>query len=206
MPKPKLTYFDNPSSRGEECRLAFVVAGVEFDDNRLAPSAWPSLKPTTPFGTLPILELEGKPTLSQSNAILTYIARQHDLLPEDEWEAMRLLSLMEAAEELRHTISRTFGIQDADELRQRRKALADGPIRTWGVNVEKQIVGPFAGGNAISVADIKLFMMVGWFKKGVLDHVPNDVLDDLPKLQALYEHVKHHPRVVEWYARDVRAR
>ena len=30
MDKLKLTYFDFSGSRGEECRLAFAVAGVEF--------------------------------------------------------------------------------------------------------------------------------------------------------------------------------
>jgi glutathione S-transferase len=182
--------------------LAFVVAGVEFEDNRLAPGAWPSLKPSTPFGALPILELEGKPALSQSNAILTHIGRRYDLLPRDEWEATRLQSLMEAAEELRHTISRTFGIKDADELKRRRAELVEGPIRSWGASMEKQIVGPYAAGDQISVADIKLFMVVGWLKKGALDHVPPNVLDHHPKLQALFENVKTHPRVVDWYARS----
>jgi len=199
--KPKLTYFDNPSSRGEECRLAFVVAGVEFEDQRLAHGAWPSLKPNTPFGALPILEVDGKPAVSQSNAILTYIGRKYDLLPRDEWEGLRLQSLMEAAEDLRHAISKTFGIKDADELKRRRTELVEGPIRSWGASMERQIVGPFAAGEQISVADIKLFVVVGWLKKGALDHVPTDVLDHCPKLQALFENVRRHPRVVDWYSR-----
>ncbi len=202
MAKPKLTYFDSPTSRGEECRLAFVVAGAEFEDNRLAPGAWPALKPKTPFGALPTLELEGKPTISQSNAILTYIGRQHDLLPRDPWEAARLQSLLEASEELRHAIARTFGIEDAEELGRRRAELVEGPMRRWGAAMEQQIVGPFAGGSSISVADIKLFVVLGWFKKGVLDHVPADVLDDFVKLRTLFDGVKNHPRVVAWYARS----
>jgi len=200
--KPKLTYFDNPTSRGEECRLAFAVAGVEFEDNRIPPTAWASLKPTTPFGALPILEVEGKPAVSQTNAILAYIGRKYELLPRDEWESLRLQSLMEAAEELRHTISKTFGIKDADELKRRRTELAEGPIRSWGANMERQIAGPFAAGHQISVADLKLFVVLGWLKKGVLDHIPADVLDDFPKLQALFENVKDHPRVVAWYSRS----
>lgn len=199
--KPKLTYFDNPTSRGEECRLAFTVAGVDFEDNRLAPSAWAALKPNTPFGALPILEVDGKPAVSQANAILGYVGRKYELLPRDEWEALRVLSLLEAAEELRYTIAKTFGIKDADELQRRRTELAEGPIKSWGAFMEKQIVGPFAAGDQISVADIKLFVVLGWLKKGVLDHIPPDVLDHLPKLSALFEHVKQHPRVVAWYAR-----
>lgn len=181
--------------------MAFVVAGVEFEDNRLASDAWASLKPHTPFGALPILEVEGKPAVSQTNAILTYIGRKYELLPRDEWEGLRLQSLLEAAEELRYTIAKTFGIKDADELKRRRAELVEGPIRNWGTHMEKQIVGPFAAGEQIGVADIKLFVMLGWLKKGVLDHIPADVLDHLPKLQALFENVKNHPKVVDWYSR-----
>lgn len=182
--------------------MAFAVAGVDFEDNRIAHAAWSSLKPNTPFGALPILEVEGKPAVSQANAILGYIARKYELLPRDEWEAFRVLSLLEAAEELRHTISKTFGIKDADELKRRRTELAEGPIKSWGAHMERQIVGPFAAGDQIGVADIKLFVVLGWLKKGVLDHIPADVLDHLPKLQALFENVKNHPRVVAWYARS----
>jgi glutathione S-transferase len=201
MTKPKLTYFDNPRSRGEECRLAFVLAGVDFEDNRLSRDAWRALKPATPFGALPILEVEGKPPVSQANAILGYIGRKYGLLPSDEWEAFRLDSVLSACEDLRHAVSATFGISDAEELKRRRAALVEGPIASWAAGMEKQILGPFAGGATISVADVKVFIMAGWFKGGVLDHVPPDVLAKYPKLEKLYDSVKTHPKVVAWYAR-----
>jgi prostaglandin-H2 D-isomerase / glutathione transferase len=201
MTRPKLTYFDVAGSRGEECRLALFLAGVDFEDNRIARNTWPALKPTTPFGNVPILELPGKPTLAQSNAILSLVGRLHGLLPKDEWEAARHLSLMSAAEDLRHAVDKTIGIKDPEELKRRRAELVEGPIRTWGANMEKQIQGPFAGGEQISVADLKLYIVMNWFKKGVLDHVPKDVLAPFPKLEALFNAVKEHPKVVEWYAR-----
>jgi prostaglandin-H2 D-isomerase / glutathione transferase len=201
MTKPRLTYFDQATSRGEECRLALFLAGVDFEDNRIPRSAWPALKPTTPFGSLPIFELPGKPPVSQSNAILGYIGRAHGLLPIDAWEAMRLESLMSASEELRHAVARTFGIEDPAELVRRRRELVEGPIKTWAAGMEKQIVGPFAGGAVISVADLKLFIVAGWLKKGVLDHVPPDVLGPFERLERLFASVKDHPKIVEWYAR-----
>lgn len=202
MTKPKLTYFDAPTSRGEECRLAFCIAGVDFEDNRIAREAWAALKPTTPFGALPTLEVPGKPPVSQSNAILGHIGRRYGLLPKDEWEALRLESLLSACEDLRYSISATFGINDAEELKRKRTELVAGPITRWGANMEKQVVGPFASGEAISVADVKLYVVIGWLKKGVLDHVPSDVLSPFPKLEALWQSVDRHPKVVAWYARS----
>lgn len=201
MTKPRLTYFDNPRSRGEECRLALFLAGVEFEDHRLPRDQWAALKPKTPFGSLPTFEVEGKPTVSQSNAILGYIGRRYGLFPKDEWEALRLDSLMSACEDLRYAVNRTLGIQDPEEVKRKRAELVAGPLKTWAANMERQIVGPFAGGNDISVADIKLFIVTGWLKGGILDHVPTDVLAEFPKLEKLHDAVKQHPKVVAWYAR-----
>ena len=109
---------------------------------------------------------------------------------------------MGAAEDLRAAISKTFGIADPDELKLRRTELVEGPLRTWAANTEKQVVGPYAGGSQLSIADLKLFVVIGWLKKGVLDHVPADVLAPFPKLETLFRAVQTHPKVVEWYARS----
>lgn len=202
MTKLRLSYFDAPVSRGEECRLALFLAGVDFEDNRVQRGDWAALKPTTPFGSLPTLESPGKPTVSQSNAILSYVGRRYGLLPKDEWEALRLDSLLDAVEDLRHAVTKTFGISDAAELKRQREALVEGPIRAWAVNMEKQVLGPFAGGAELSVADLKLFVVMGWLKRGVLDHVPTDVLAPYPKLEKLFTAVSEHPKVAEWYARS----
>jgi glutathione S-transferase len=201
MSKPILTYFDFPRSRGEECRLALFLAGVDFEDRRIPYKEWPALKPTTPFGSLPVFELPGKPAVSQSNAILGHIGRHYGLLPDDEWEAMRLESLLSACEDLRHTVNRTTGIKDVEELKRKRAELVEGPVLAWAKNMERQIVGPYAGGKDISVVDIKLYVIVNWFRTGVLDHVPTDVFASFPKLEGVWQNVKQHPKVVEWYAR-----
>jgi glutathione S-transferase len=205
MAKPRLTYFDSPRSRGEECRLALFLAGVDFEDRRLPRSEWPAFKPKTPFGSVPIFEMEGKPAVSQSNAILAHVGRRYGLLPKDDWEAMRHESLLSAAEDLRHAVTATFGISDPDENKRKRAELVEGPIKTWAANMEKQITGPFVGGAEISVADIKLFIIVGWLSGGVLDHVPRDVLSPYPKLTGVFQAVREYPRVAEWYARPVAA-
>jgi prostaglandin-H2 D-isomerase / glutathione transferase len=201
MTKPTLTYFDISRSRGEECRLALFLAGVDFEDRRISSKDWAVMKPTTPFGSLPVFELPGKPPVSQSNAILAHIGRTYGLLPDDEWEALRLESLLSACEDLRHVVNRTTGIKDVEELKKKRAELVEGPVLTWARNMERQIVGPFAGGTDISVADIKIYIIVNWFKTGVLDHVPTDVFSKFPKLEGLWTSVKEHPKVVAWYSR-----
>jgi glutathione S-transferase len=206
MPKPKLTYFDFAGSRGEECRLAFHLAGVDFEDNRIARESWMELKPKTPFGSLPTLELEGGGTLAQSNAILVYIGREHGLHPRDNWDAAQHEALLSAVEELRATVVPTLRITDAEEKKRAREELAAGFLPRWGGNIERVLgglgSGPFVAGDAIHVADIKLYIAARWFSSGSVDHVPSTIFADFPRLIGVERAVAAHPKIVQWYARS----
>jgi glutathione S-transferase len=203
MSRPRLIYFDFPGSRGEECRIALHLAGVDFEDVRVKGEDWPAMKSGTPFGAMPVLEMAGKPPLAHSNAILVLIGRQHGLHPADAFEAARHESLMCAVEELRHTLTPALRITDPEQKRQVREALAANELKTWGSQVERQLGdGPFVGGATLQVADIKLYMVVRWLTSGVVDHVPTTVLDHCPKLLRLYRAVGEHEGVKAWLAKS----
>jgi prostaglandin-H2 D-isomerase / glutathione transferase len=200
MPTYKLIYFDAPTSRGEECRLALHIAGIPFFDERI--KDWPGRKASTPFGALPVLMVEGHPPIAQSNAILRLIGSQHDLLPADPWESARHEAIMGAVEDLRARLTPISRIRDPEERKRQREELAAGYMREWAANVERQVGdGPFVGGAKISVADVKIFVVMTPFLKGAIDHISPDVFNPFPKLLRLHEAVKSHPRVVDWYNR-----
>ena len=200
--KPKLTYFDAPVSRGEECRLALHIAGVEFEDVRIKGADWPALKPKTPFGSLPIFELPGHPVLAQSNAILVLIGRRYGLHPKDDFEAARHEAILEYVEELRANMTPTLRISDEAEKKKARGALVASYLPNWGANVENQLGdGPFFAGAALHVADIKLHMAVRWFAGGKVDYIPATIFSSFLKLIRLHDAVRDHERVKSWYAR-----
>lgn len=201
MAKPKLMYFDAPVSRGEECRLALHVAGVDFEDVRLKPADWASLKPTTPFGSVPVFEVPGHPPLAHSNAILVLIGRQHGLHPNEHFEAARHEGMMAFVEELRHHVSPTLRMS-GDEKQKAREALAATYLPQWGAFAEKNLGdGPFFAGKALNVVDIKLHMAVKWFIGGKVDFIPATIFDGFPKLMRVYEAVRDDERVKSWYAK-----
>ena len=205
MPKLKLTYFDASASRGEECRLALHVAGLPFEDERLDHAAWSKRRSTAPFGALPLLEVEGKGVLAQSNAILGYIGRAHGLLPDDAFECARHESLLAAVEDLRGQLRPVIRITDEAEKKTARTAFAGGGLRDWAGQIERQLGGgPFVGGARIGVADLKIYVAVDTFMRGAIDHIPADVFKAFPKLTALHAAVKAHPRVADWQGRFAR--
>ena len=201
MTKPKLYYFDAPVSRGEECRLAFALAGMDFEDVRLTREQWLAMKPTTPYGCVPILEIQGKPPLAQSNAILGFIASQSSLLPKDPFDAAQHLAMMSSTEELRVKLGTTLFITDEAAKKKAREEAAATTIPQWAAKVENLIAGPFFGGKDVSVADVKLYMMVTWLTGGKLDHIPTTVLDAFPKLKSVHAAVGDHPAVKAWQSK-----
>jgi len=200
--RPKLTYFDAPTSRGEECRLALHLAGIDFEDNRISQAAWPALKEQTPYGQLPVLELPGQAPFAQTNPILVLIGRRHGLHPTDDVEAARHEAMMQHVEELRHNMSPTIRMGDA-EKKTAREALVAGFLPAWGRHAERNLgsAGPFFAGAKIHVVDLKLHMAVRWFLGGKVDHIPATIFSAFPKLMGVHDAVRDDSRIKAWYAK-----
>lgn len=71
----KLSYFPIPG-RAEAIRVALHAGGIKFTDERILPANWPALKPTTPFGSMPILTLADGTVLAQSGTLLRFVGKQ----------------------------------------------------------------------------------------------------------------------------------
>ena len=201
MSKPRLIYFDAAVSRGEECRLALHLAGVDFEDLRIAAAAWPALKEQMPYGALPVLEWPGRPALAQTNAILVLIGRRHGLHPTDAFEAARHEGMMQHVEDLRAVVSPTLRMGDA-EKQAAREALVAGFLPAWAKAAEHNILGaPFFGGAKLHVVDLKLHLAVRWFIGGKVDHIPATIFAAYPRLMGVHEAVRDHAGVKSWYAK-----
>ena len=201
MTKPKLTYFDAPVSRGEECRLGLHLAGIDFEDVRIKGADWPGMKAQVPYGALPVLELPGRPPLAQSNAILVMIGRGHALHPDDDFEAARHEAMMQHVEDLRAAVGPTIRMSDA-EKKTAREGLVAGFLPAWAEAAEKNIPGePFFGGAKLNVVDLKLHMAVRGFIGGKVDHIPATIFAGYPKLMRLHDAVRDHAGVQSWYAK-----
>jgi glutathione S-transferase len=176
---------------------------VDFEDMRIDRKDWPALKPTTPFGSVPVLEMPGRPALAQSNAILVFIGREHGLHPLDAFEAARHEAMMAHVEDLRGIVAPTIRIADEAEKKKVREELVASYLPTWANRAEKQIGnGPFFAAAKIHVVDLKLYMAVRWFAGGKVDHIPATIFAGFPKLMRVHDHVRDDGRIKAWYARS----
>jgi len=202
MPKLVLTYFDLDGSRGEVARLAMHLAGIAFEDKRIAGKDWPALRDSTPFQSLPVLEVDGK-VIAQSNTINRYLGKLAGLYPKDDWNAARVDEVMDAVEDMIIMIGNTFALE-GEAKKKTREALAAGSIAHFLRQFEARLE---AGGgewfveNRLTVADLKCFLFVRWLKSGMLDHISADLVDrHAPLLAAHLERVENHPVIAAYYA------
>lgn len=193
-----LTYFDFDGSRGLECRLALTVAGVDFHDERIGREQWLALKPTLPYGALPVLD-DANGRLSQSSAILRYVGATHGLHPSDPAAAARHDALMQGVEDLRYKVPSVRGLSE-DEAKAKRGEFAAGWLSQWAKTVDAEIAGPFVEGETLNVVDLKLYVILRSCLGGVYDHVPASTFEGLDKLSGLVEAVDAHPAVAAYWA------
>ncbi|KAI8800939.1 hypothetical protein BJ742DRAFT_685628 [Cladochytrium replicatum] len=208
----KLTYFPI-EALGEPIRLAFFIGGIEFEDERVHWNDFGSIRGSLPFGQLPILTIDNKTVLCQARTspspILRYAGRLANLYPSDPLEAALVDQVTFGAQEIPEAIRNTMSVYDKEQKRAVREALvANGPpagivLRTFGHldGLLGQTSGTFSVGDKLTIADLFVFNMVAEFMTGHWDMVPESARIPQPfaNVMKVYQNVKSHPKVVEWY-------
>jgi len=198
MPQYKLYYFD---MRGlaEPIRLAFTQAGVPFEDVRVQRDDWPQQKEKMPFGQMPVLEVDGK-QLTQSMAILRYIARKHGLEADDEWD--RAVGDEMATSWLDIQMHATGAFQEPDkELKKQKfqKIIEDFVNPRLKITDERMAKSQsgFIAGNKVTWCDFVLYNMLGMntdFLKVSLSAYPH--------LEKFMRKIEELPKIKEWHAKN----
>jgi len=203
MAKLKLTYFDFDGGRGEPARLALHMGGIAFEDQRIAGRDWPAFRDQTPFLAMPTLEVDGK-VVSQSNSINRYVGKMTGLYPRDDWQALLCDEVMDAAEDLGTRIAQTIDLA-ADAKKKAREELAAGHITRYLEQLQARLKaagGEYFADGRLTVADLKIYMLVRWLRSGALDYIPKDLVDRVaPMLVGHFERIAGHPKIAEYYKR-----
>ncbi|XP_046646240.1 probable glutathione S-transferase 7 isoform X1 [Daphnia pulicaria] len=194
----KLHYFDNPRrGRAELSRLILSQAGVPFEDVRFPHSEWPNMKPTTPFGQVPILEVNGQ-MLAQSNAIARYLARQHGLAGKDEWEQAQTDMYIENINDLLNAAAVPFVEKDPAKQKEMYGKFMTETIAFHVVAVEKQLKKNNTGnlvGDRLTAADLAYYAL---FSDFIEVKFGGAFLKDAPLLKSLLVRVRTSPNVKKW--------
>ncbi|CAM9426109.1 unnamed protein product, partial [Choristocarpus tenellus] len=117
------------------------------------------LKPTLPYGQVPVMEVDGV-TYAQSSALLRYAGKLSGLYPEDPLKAMKVDELLAAMEDITGLITPSFKEKDDEKkAREMREALVAGPLSAAMSNICKQLEanpGSWFVGDSLTIADLQV--------------------------------------------------
>lgn len=206
-PRYKLTYFDL-RGRAEPTRIALAYAGVDYDDVRISwenrlEGEWSEIKNSGkfPFGTVPILEVDGE-TLSQSMAILRFVAKRHGLAPSEDIQQAKAEMFAEEVYRLENAYIRALLNTDLEQQKEQMNQFNKETVPKASEYLEKLLDKNYGDevycvGKKLSFADICVFAFFNTYVGHGEPAVPA-ALEKFPRLRVLYEKVRDEPRIEEW--------
>merc|ERR1711976_228293 len=204
MSKAKLVlhYFDFPFWRAEVCRLALHLGKVEFEDKKIKDFAEFKASGIAPLGQAPILEVDGK-VVAQTGAIARYCGKVSGFYPkDDDFAAAKVDEIIDTATDMTNLIGATMGIADEKEKLEARAKLATEKLPKYFAALERLLSENgstgFYVGNTMTIADIGMWRMLGWFKGGALDGVSKDIFDKYALVLEHYNSIDAHPEIRTW--------
>uniref|UniRef100_A0A6B2LJI2 Glutathione transferase n=1 Tax=Arcella intermedia TaxID=1963864 RepID=A0A6B2LJI2_9EUKA len=182
-------YFDGPG-RAEPIRVAFRMGNIPFEDVRIPRAEWPQKKATFPFGTVPVLEVNGK-TLGNSNSILMYVGKLVGLLPDDVFQVAKVDEIMSVVEDFASASFPALRTASEEDKPKVMEDILKNKVPHYFGLLEKTATangGAFAVGDKLTVADLKIWSLMLNLK--MLTQDPQSIIDTVPKLSAINKAVQ----------------
>ncbi|CAH1248724.1 HPGDS [Branchiostoma lanceolatum] len=193
MPAYKLTYF-NARGRAEPIRLLFAAAGIKYEDVRIEGADWPALKPKTPMGYLPILEVDGA-TLCESTAIARFVAKRAGLVGKDDLQQAKADMIVDGMKDILKKL--ILMVLEKDEIKKE-ELKTDISEKTLPEFLSKyeNLANPsgFFVGDSLSWADVDFYNLI----ERVRAMFPGDHLKGKPNLVKVMANVKANPGIAKW--------
>jgi glutathione S-transferase len=202
MPQLKLTYFDIHGGRAEPARLALAIGSIAFEDHRFAYPEFAEIRKTTPFGQVPVLQVDGV-QVTQCDAITRYAGKLAGLYPADPFQALLCDEVMYVVEEAGVKMGPSYRMT-GEAQKAARLELVNGSIPVYLRWLQSQLLahgGEFFADGRLTIADLKVFVDVRGLNSGRLDHIPTDLVEKVaPLLNTHMQRIAQLPAVVAYYA------
>jgi len=104
-----------------------VLSHTPFIDHRVQFKDWGAMKGTTPFGSLPVLELADGTKLSQQRSVLRFAGKELNLFPTDNLACCQVDMLMDALDDIAAKTNATGqGLEQSEKNAKRAACVAEG--------------------------------------------------------------------------------
>lgn len=191
----KLHYFKG-RGRAETTRWMLAVNRIDFENIAIeTPEALAALRASgkLPFDQMPLLELDGL-NLSQSSAMIRYLARRGDLYGDDDGDALWCDMIAGAAADFAETAIQA-AFQPSTGIAM---ASMQARFAKFGSRFEARLAsngGEFCVGRRLSFADVVLVEALTSY----LEWLP-DLLSETPRLKSLRSRVVEQEGIASYLA------
>ncbi|XP_030763259.1 glutathione S-transferase-like [Sitophilus oryzae] len=194
----KLYYFDT-NGRGQIIRYLLAYGNQDFEDIRIPKEKWPEFKKKTPYGQVPILEIDGKP-IAQSFAIARYLGKKFNLVGKNDLEDLECDSLVDTLEDLVKRGTNYFEEENPEQKEIYRKKYYEEDVPFYLEKFDAMVSknGGYSIGSQLTWAD---FPFVGTLEE--LENRGPGLLKSYPALSSLVDKVNNLQRVKSWKEKSV---
>lgn len=188
-----LTYFD-VRGRAEVVRLILEETATPYTETRVQLQDWAALKPTLPFGQLPLFQ-DGDVTIVHSHAIYRHLARKHDLYGTSELERTRCDMAAESYTDAFFDLNKLYW---DPQFAQRRDDFEKATLPDWLDRLQRmfeqnQQGNGFWVGTALSYVDLLM-----WHYLDYVRPFSQRTLDQFGKLAAFKQRIETRPRIAAY--------
>ena len=196
MPTYKL-YYGNARGRAEQIRFVFVQAGIQYEDVRLTQEQWPEFKPKTPYGQLPVLEVDGK-MLAGSGPIERFLAEQYGLAGSNAFENAEIASILDVVDDLAEKLVAVYFEKDEARKTELKKGLEETHIPKYLGALEKRAAANNSADGWIYGAKVTYADFGVYLQGEYVQIIAPNILDNYPALKKLRESVAKLPNIARW--------
>lgn len=199
MPSFKLAYFPF-AGRGAASRMLFHLAGQTFEDHQVSFEDFGKTKTDVtkyPLGTMPVLYVDNKLTITQSKAIERYLARQFGLYGKDADEQVAIDMVVETALDIFQEFIKMYFEKDEAKKAEMLKSFMEKGLTTMfnylqGI-LDAAKTGYFVGKTA-TLADVSVFAALEPYEK----NFPT-VFDKFPKMKEFMTRFRKEPKLAKYF-------
>ncbi len=192
----KLTYLQS-AGRAEATRLALHIGGISFEDERLSREEIEEYKTSgkAPFLVFPLLTVDGE-VYAESNAILRYAGKLSGLYPTCAKDALKVDMVIDVLETVINAVV-------DDDSKEGRSKFVGSVLPRYCAPLDRLYAatsGPFLFGEQLTIADLKLMIVVVGLNVAVFEHVPAGSIESYTHLMNAMGAVLKNEKVKEWNA------
>ena len=193
----KLTYFDFDFWRIDIARLCLGYSKIPYKYNRIVRKDWDKKKNFFPFQQLPVMELDGK-IYGHTHSISRFCAIKSGLYENDELKALIIDQVLDWANEITFRIALSIREKNQDKAKKLRQRFIKNDLHKWFGFLDNLYKSSATKNifftEKFSLADITAWRIILWFTSGKLFDVPEDFIQDFPKLKSFYKNINDYDR------------